>query len=51
MVLEAHMTFFTHMILIGHDEGLTISLGEQAIVTEGQPEIITHVPRTPVIAR
>jgi len=51
VVLEANMTFFTHMILVDHDAGLTMSLGEQAIVTEGQPEIITHVPRTPVIAR
>ncbi|MDQ3498059.1 MAG: Xaa-Pro peptidase family protein [Actinomycetota bacterium] len=51
VMLEANMTFFTHMILIDHDAGLTMSLGEQAIVTEGQPEIITHVPRTPVIAR
>jgi Xaa-Pro dipeptidase len=38
-VLRENMTFFTHMILIG----------EQGIVTEGAPEIITHAPREPVV--
>jgi Xaa-Pro dipeptidase len=50
VVLEPNMTFFTHMILIDQDAGLTMALGEQAVVTGGQPEIITHVPRTPVIS-
>lgn len=49
VVLQPNMTFFTHMILIDHGTGLTMSLGEQAIVTEDQPEIITHVPREPII--
>jgi Xaa-Pro dipeptidase len=47
--LVPHMSFFTHMILIDHTTGLTMSLGEQAIITDGPPEIITHVPRTPII--
>lgn len=50
VVLEPDMTFFTHMILVDHDTGLTMSLGEQVIVTDGAPEIITHVPREPIIA-
>ena len=50
-VLERDMCFFTHMILIDHDTGLTMSLGEQAIVTDGAPEVITHVPREPIIKR
>jgi Xaa-Pro dipeptidase len=49
-VLEENMTFFTHMILVDHDTGLTMSLGEQAIVTADEPEIITHVPREPIVA-
>ncbi len=48
-VIEPNMTFFTHMILIDHESGLTMSLGEQNIVTDGAPEIITHVPREPII--
>lgn len=49
LVLQPDMTFFTHMILVDLGSGLTMSLGEQAIVTEGAPEIITHVPREPII--
>jgi len=50
VVLERGMTFFTHMILVDHAAGLTMSLGEQAIVTDGPPEIITHVPRELLVA-
>lgn len=50
VTLEASMTFFTHMILIDHTTGLTMSLGEQAIVTDGEPEMITHVPRELIVA-
>jgi Xaa-Pro dipeptidase len=49
VVLEPNMTFFTHMILVDPDGGLTMSLGEQAIITDGAPEVITHAPREPVI--
>ncbi len=49
--LRPNMTFFTHMILTDHDTGLTMSLGEQVIVTDNEPEIISHVPREPLIAR
>jgi Xaa-Pro aminopeptidase len=49
LVLQENMCFFTHMILVDHETGLTMSLGEQAIVTSGRPEVITHVPREPII--
>ena len=49
LVLEPNMCFFTHMILVDHSSRLTMSLGEQAIVTDGPPEIISHVPRTPIV--
>jgi hypothetical protein len=44
------MSFFTHMVLTDHDAGLTMSLGEQAILTIGEPEIVTTVMREPIIA-
>jgi Xaa-Pro dipeptidase len=49
VVLEPNMTFFTHMVLTDHDAGLTMSLGEQAILTTGDPEVVTTVPREPII--
>jgi len=51
VVLEENMSFFTHMILNDRVTGLSMAVAEQAIVTDGAPEIITHVPRTPVIKR
>ena len=48
-VLEESMVFFTHMILSDQRTGLTMSLGETSIVTAGGPEVITHVPREPII--
>lgn len=50
VVVERDMTFFTHMILTDHETGLTMSLGEQVIVTDAVPEVITHVPREPIVA-
>jgi Xaa-Pro dipeptidase len=50
-VLEENMTFFNHMILNDRETGLSMAVGEQAIVTEGAPEIITHVSREPVIRK
>jgi hypothetical protein len=43
------MSFFTHMILVDQDSGLTMSLGEQAIVTTGTPEMVTTVPPDPIV--
>ena len=48
-MLEENMVFFTHMILSDHRTGLTMSLGETSIVTAGGPEVITHVPREPIV--
>ena len=49
LVLEPNMVFFTHMILSDRDTGLTMSLGETSIITAAAPEVITHVPREPII--
>ena len=43
-VIEAGMVFFLHMILIDDTTGLSMSLGETAIVTEGACEPVTHAP-------
>ena len=51
LVLEENMTFFTHMILNDRDTGLSMAVGETAIVTKDAPEIITHTPREPIIKR
>ncbi len=48
-VLEENMVFFTHMILSDFETGLTMSLGETSIVTAGRPEVVTHVPREPIV--
>ena len=49
LVLEENMTFFTHMILNDRAAGRSMAVAEQAIITSGAPEVITHVPRTPII--
>ena len=49
LVLEENMTFFTHMILNDRETGLSMAVGETAIVTKNVPEIITHTPREPII--
>jgi Xaa-Pro dipeptidase len=49
LVLEENMSFFTHMILNDRKSGRSMAVAEQAIITGGAPEIITHVPRTPII--
>ena len=51
LVLEENMTFFTHMILNDRETGLSMAVGETAIITTGDPEIITHSPREPIIKR
>jgi Xaa-Pro dipeptidase len=48
-VIEKGMVLFTHMILSDFETGLTMSLGETSIVTDGRPEVITHVPRVPIV--
>jgi Xaa-Pro dipeptidase len=48
-VLEENMSFFTHMIMNDRKAGLSMAVAEQAIITDGAPEIITHAPRDPVI--
>ncbi len=49
LVLEENMSFFTHMILNDRESGRSMAVAEQAIITAGDPEIITHVPRVPII--
>ena len=44
-VLEPGMVFFMHMILLDDSTGLSMCLGETAIVTEGACERINHMPR------
>lgn len=50
VVLEENMTFFTHMILNDRKAGLSMAVAEQAIITSGEAEIITHAPREPIIS-
>ena len=47
--LQENMTFFTHMILNDRETGLSMAVGETSIVTTQGPEIITHIPREPII--
>ena len=49
-VIEPGMVYFLHLILFDKDAGLSMCIGESAIVTEGAPERINHVPRE-VIAK
>ena len=44
-VLEPDMVFFMHMLMVHREKGLMMSVGEQAIVTAGACEPITHAPR------
>jgi Xaa-Pro dipeptidase len=49
-VLAPNMVFFLHMILLNSDTGLSMSLGETAIVTETGCEPISHAPRRLLVA-
>ncbi len=49
-VIAPGMVYFLHMILFDRGAGLAMCIGESAIVTEGAPERINHVPRE-VIAK
>ncbi len=44
-VLAPNMVFFLHMILLNSDTGLSMSLGETAIITETGCEPISRAPR------
>lgn len=49
-VLAPDMVFFVHMILLDGATGLSMSLGETLLVTEGECEHLTHAP-SELIAR
>ncbi len=48
-VIEENMVFFMHMILLDDRTGLTMSLGETAIVTSGNCEPVCHAPQNLVV--
>ena len=48
-VLEPGMVFFLHMILLDDTSGLSMCIGETAIVTGGGCERVNHVPREPIV--
>jgi Xaa-Pro dipeptidase len=48
-VLAPGMVFFLHMILLDGRTGLSMSLGETAIVTQGAADLVNHAPRQPVV--
>ena len=50
-VLAPNMVFFLHMILLDSDTGLSMSLGETAIITESGCEPISHAPRRLLVAQ
>jgi len=37
------------MILNDRTAGLSMAVGEQAIITSGSPEVITHAPKHPLV--
>ena len=49
-VLAPGMVFFTHMILLDDRTGLSMSLGETALVTKQGCEAVTHAPRELVVS-
>ena len=48
-VIESGMVFFMHMILLDDRTGVSMSLGETAIVTKGKCELVNHAPRRLVV--
>ena len=50
-VLAPNMVFFLHMILLNSDSGLSMSLGETAIITEAGCEPISRAPRDLLVAK
>jgi Xaa-Pro dipeptidase len=49
-VLAPNMVFFLHMILLNSDSGLSMSLGETAVVTGTGCEPISRAPRHLLVA-
>lgn len=45
LTIEPGMVLFMHMIMYDQSAGLTMSLGETVLVTEGACERLTHAPR------
>lgn len=50
-VLATNMVFFLHMILLDSDTGLSMSLGETAIITDAGCEPISHALRHLLVAK
>jgi Xaa-Pro dipeptidase len=48
-IIKKNMTFFNMLILSDFETGLIMCLGEQVIITDGKPEVISHVPKNPII--
>ena len=49
-VLAPNMVFFLHMILLNSDTGLSMSLGETAVITDTGCEPISRAPRRLLVA-
>ncbi len=49
-VLAPNMVFFLHMILLNSETGLSMSLGETAVITETGCEPISRAPRHLLVA-
>jgi Xaa-Pro dipeptidase len=49
-VLAPNMVFFLHMILLNSDTGLSMSLGETAVITKTGCEAISRAPRQLLLA-
>lgn len=45
------MAFFLHMILLDSDTGLSMSLGETAIITDTGCEPISRAPRSLLVSQ
>ena len=48
-ILEPGMVFFLHMILVDRERGLSMAIGESAIVTGGACERVNHIPRELIV--
>ena len=44
-IIEPGMVFFLHMFLFDKEAGLSMGIGETAIVTDGACERVNHIPR------
>jgi Xaa-Pro dipeptidase len=49
LVLQENMTFFNMFILNDFETDTIMAMGEQTIITAGAAEVITHVPKEPII--